>query len=424
MSPADPAALPPYTGTLTPEHLAVVNSERDRWLRIGLSTTPADRPAAEAAVRRAYQAAGLQPPSVVVWLDSPLGGCLATAVIRQLRDQLWCQLRDQLDAQLVGQLEGQLEGQLWCQLRDQLDVQLEGQPDDRLDDQLGEQRYDRLDIRLGSELDDQLEDQLKAKLGNRLLRQLEAQLWEQLEEQLQGQLEAQLEDQLRRELASRRGGQHRHWLMDQLAVQFNHWSDAYWLACKCCARRVAGLPPSLRLEALADAVARLGWWWPRRGAVVLTDRPTVVARDDQGRLHTEAGPALAWADGFSLHAIHGVRVPAHVVQAPQTITVEQIREERNQEVRRVMLDRYGHARFLRDADAERVHADQVGILWRCQLPGEEPLMLVEVINATPEADGSARTYWLRVPPDVRTARQAVAWTFGLDEHDYHPEAQT
>jgi hypothetical protein len=49
--------------------------------------------------------------------------------------------------------------------------------------------------------------------------------------------------------------------------------------------------------------------------------------------------------------------------------------------------------------------------------------MVQVTNVTPEPDGTRRTYWLRVPPDVRTARQAVAWTFDLDEGDYHP-AQT
>jgi hypothetical protein len=50
--------------------------------------------------------------------------------------------------------------------------------------------------------------------------------------------------------------------------------------------------------------------------------------------------------------------------------------------------------------------------------------MVEVINATPEPDGSRRTYFLAVPPTVRTAREAVAWTFGLDELDYEPSRET
>jgi len=58
------------------------------------------------------------------------------------------------------------------------------------------------------------------------------------------------------------------------------------------------------------------------------------------------------------------------------------------------------------------------------VPDDEDLVIVEVTNTTPEPDGTARTYWLRVPPDMRTARQAVAWTFELDEGEYAPTVQT
>src|SRR5258708_19796990 len=37
--------------------------------------------------------------------------------------------------------------------------------------------------------------------------------------------------------------------------------------------------------------------------------------------------------------------------------------------------------------------------------------MIEVINRTPEPDSSFKHYWLRVPPTMRTAREAVAWTF-------------
>jgi hypothetical protein len=40
-------------------------------------------------------------------------------------------------------------------------------------------------------------------------------------------------------------------------------------------------------------------------------------------------------------------------------------------------------------------------------------VLVEVVNATQEPDGWHRRYYLRVPPSIRTARAAVAWTFGI-----------
>jgi hypothetical protein len=413
MQPMNPTSLPPYTGTLTHEHLAVVRAERDRWLRVGLSTTPADRPAAEAAVRVAYAAAGLRPPGIVVWMDSPLAGCLAVVTHPQLhgqlhgpldRDQLWHPLKDHLERVFPYEQRGQPGSERRRRLYDELAGPIGGLAGP-LTGQLKEDLRDQLGPRLQTRLLDQLGDQFW-HVG-----QLYDQLGDPLTHQLWGELRVRLGAQLHDQLGSRLSGH-------------DPWWQPYWLATYRCALRIAGLEPSPRLDALADAVARLGDWWPLRGAVVLTDRPTILARDAQGRLHAEAGPALAWADGFAVHAIHGVRVPAPVVEAPETITVGHIHDEPDVEVRRVMLERYGHARFLRDAGAEQVHADDTGTLWRCPISDDEPLVMVQVTNATPEPDGTRLAYWLRVPPGMRTARQAVAWTFNLNESDYHPTAQT
>lgn len=51
-------------------------------------------------------------------------------------------------------------------------------------------------------------------------------------------------------------------------------------------------------------------------------------------------------------------------------------------------------------------------------------MMVEVVNATPEPSGECKDYWLRVPPGMRTAHEAVAWTWGKTEAEYNPVVQT
>src|SRR6185295_7279682 len=53
----------------------------ERWTKIGLCTDPADRPRAEAGVRMAYQAAGLEPPKRIVWCGSPLSQGLTRAIV-------------------------------------------------------------------------------------------------------------------------------------------------------------------------------------------------------------------------------------------------------------------------------------------------------------------------------------------------------
>lgn len=63
-------------------------------------------------------------------------------------------------------------------------------------------------------------------------------------------------------------------------------------------------------------------------------------------------------------------------------------------------------------------------LWRFDDPdGGAQVVAVEVTNSTPESDGTRRSYFLRVPPHVRTCQAAVAWTFGLRADEYRPVAE-
>ncbi|MEV7894527.1 DUF6745 domain-containing protein, partial [Streptomyces cyaneofuscatus] len=166
------------------------------------------------------------------------------------------------------------------------------------------------------------------------------------------------------------------------------------------------------------------WWWPYERAVVISERPEALHRDEAGRLDHGAGPALAYRDGFALYAWRGMPVPADFLAELASLTPQRIREEENAELRRVMLEFYGYDRYLTESGAEPVHRDETGILWRIALEGDEDVVMVEVVNSTPEPDGTHRTYWLRVPPATRTAKDGVAWTFGLDGAAYAPVRQT
>ncbi|WP_411080280.1 DUF6745 domain-containing protein [Streptomyces sp. cmx-18-6] len=179
-----------------------------------------------------------------------------------------------------------------------------------------------------------------------------------------------------------------------------------------------------RLTGLAEVARNAGWWWPYERAVVICERPEVLHRDEAGRLDHGEGPALAYRDGFALYAWRGMPVPAAFLEELAALTPQRIRTEENAELRRVMLEYYGYDRFLTESGAEPVHRDETGVLWRIALDGDEDVVMVEVVNSTPEPDGTHRTYWLRVPPTTGTAKDGVAWTFGLDGGAYAPVRQT
>ena len=56
---------------------------------------------------------------------------------------------------------------------------------------------------------------------------------------------------------------------------------------------------------------------------------------------------------------HGVRVPEHVIMQPETITLDQIKAEKNAEVRRIMRERYGDGRYLAEIGAKVIDTDSV-----------------------------------------------------------------
>jgi hypothetical protein len=171
---------------------------------------------------------------------------------------------------------------------------------------------------------------------------------------------------------------------------------------------------------------------------IVSDRPERLTVDAQNRPHCDDGPFCRWRDGTALYSIHGVRVPRSVVERPESITVARIDAETNDEVRRVMVDRYGSERFLRDSGAKKVQQDKYGSLYERTFQSGQPAVFVHLVNSTPEADGSRREFWRRVHPELRpllgdgqlgepqkmTARNAVASTYGMTGQEYAPVAET
>jgi hypothetical protein len=156
----------------------------------------------------------------------------------------------------------------------------------------------------------------------------------------------------------------------------------------------------------------------------ISDFPELMVTDDNGRLHNSEGPAIRWPDGWSCYYWRNTPIPPWMIEEKERITVEAINSMENIEIRRVMLEIYGTGKYIIDSGTKEVQRDEYGVLYWQEMPDDEPLRMVRVTNSTAEPDGAFRDYWLRVPPGIRTAREAVAWTFNLDEDEYAPTIET
>jgi Domain of unknown function (DUF6745) len=368
------ASLPTRYETLTPEQTAALKRYRARWTAIRRSTVPADRPAAEEGVRRAYRAAGFEPPARFVWCESPVA--LSKAALRPSRadgPNILPALVDRPRRRVAGLVRKRVHRRVRA---------------------LVESMVIPADALVASVADAvaQAAAQSDASLLDLVLRSHPLS-W----------------SVAYRVLLDRQGFRH-----DAAGPHELAWLGTYEFF-----RNVLGLKEETEpLLGLLQAATNLGWLQPHRGTCWLAERPNLLRGDVNDRLHHASGPALGFPDGWSVWAWKGVEIPSWIIEQPDRITLSSIDDELDVQVRRCMIEIMTPQRYVAQGGAARVAEDETGILWRKTWLAYDAWAAVEVINATPEPDGTHRHFFLQVPANLETAREAVAWTYGMSAEAY------
>lgn len=86
----------------------------------------------------------------------------------------------------------------------------------------------------------------------------------------------------------------------------------------------------------------------------------------------------------------------------------------NQEIKAEALKRFGYDNFVRDAGMEVIDRDG----------DNELLKKDDILFAHVKDSSTPRRYLLRVPPQMETLREAIAWTFNMSPDQYKPLIET
>ena len=153
--------------------------------------------------------------------------------------------------------------------------------------------------------------------------------------------------------------------------------------------------------------------WVRRASFIIMNEDTVFVSKNPKELYHEdsalsndSGPAIKFNDGISIWSINGVSVDEQIVMNPETLTIDQINNEPNEEIRRIMIDRYGSSKYLEGMGATitdgpidnwiegtkeylfHTSRDEAYLLCVCPSTGKD--------------------FYLQVDPSVRTCQEAQA----------------
>jgi hypothetical protein len=346
-----------------------------RWNALRQSTAPPDHEAARAAVAAAYSAVKLPPPREIVWEDGPAQLAVSWSKRRHTAG-------DSMRATIVDEVRRKAE--------------------------LGVDRAIALNVRMALTSEPGLArppsycatiDEALLRLGERALPILPLRLLDIFS------------------LSRRRN-------RATFAGSGFSLQSAAWLGALQYLHDVCGLVRQTEPVAPLWELARSACWvTPYERICWLIRRPTLIRSDASGRLHAADGPALRFGTDTAVYAWKGIIVPSRLIERPDLIDIRAIDAAHDPQIRRCMIDILTPQRFVEQGGAQRVAQDDTGILWR-QRWRWEAWAAVEVINGTPEPDGTHKRYFLQVPPTVRTPREAVAWTYGLSERQYRPVVRT
>jgi hypothetical protein len=208
--------------------------------------------------------------------------------------------------------------------------------------------------------------------------------------------------------------------------------DSGWLSFYDYFLNVCGLKVCERLGGLIQLAKSCGWFWPFASAVILTERPCAMYRDEDGRLHHPEKQAIEYPDGWGIHSWHGVRIPAEYYE--QAGSPQKVLAETNVEVRRALIERYdflhGKGQFMEDCGAAVIDrapqpmADGTATeneLLHISLPDDPDGSIVALRLNDPSTQ---RKYIVRVPPDMKRVRQALAWCADVTEDEYVLEQES
>jgi hypothetical protein len=181
---------------------------------------------------------------------------------------------------------------------------------------------------------------------------------------------------------------------------------------------------------LAELAKEIGWWWPYDVECIISERPAEIHLDAAKRLHAEDGMALKYSDNWGVYSWHGYRIPTNyhwIIREKHKLNPDVIEKEGNAEIRRIMLEIFGFAKYLQQRKAKLISEDVDGAgnprkLYEIDVAGEA-VRIIELNNSSIEPDGSRRKFHLGAMPG-ETPHEAVAASFGFNPKAFKEETCT
>jgi len=149
---------------------------------------------------------------------------------------------------------------------------------------------------------------------------------------------------------------------------------------------------------------------------LVSEKPTHIHRNEQGRLHKDGGPALIHSDGFGVWALNGIRMKPEYIKTPaERLAPEKVLAETNVDVRRELIRKVGIERMLAKLPHKILHRR-----------GDYEVLSVRLSEECPDArylkmlNPSVGCFHMEgIPAECDTVEKSLNWR----NHNWHVDAE-
>ena len=301
---------------LTPIQEKAMSKYRDKWLKIGLDTSPCKRDGANLRINECYEIAGLKKPETIFWFDSPISAVIGKLYITKI-----------LEA-----------------------VKSKAKIGDSVRDSVGDSVRDSVRDSVWDSVRDSVGASVRASVGD----SVGASVWASVRDSVGASVRDSVWDFIY-------GSHDAPWLSF-----YNYFLEIFNL--KCCEKLIP----------LMELAKNSGWWLPYSNIAICSEKPEIIKLKD-GRIHCDGGPAIRYRDGFSVWGLHGVRISKEIAETPaMDLDPKLLIKEQNAEVRREVIRKVGMDRILQKLKGKKLDSWREYELYQIDNIDIEPVGLLKM----------------------------------------------
>lgn len=177
-----------------------------------------------------------------------------------------------------------------------------------------------------------------------------------------------------------------------------------------------------------QACIHSGYRYMNNGFTIVSDRACEMhyyERNNNFVAHNEKGPSHKWSDGFAIYMIDGLELPDDIAEKaimhPESLTLADIENDKyNNDIRAVLLDRFGPARYLQETGAKLI--DEA----KNEVENTHEALFVDKRGTKwlwPTCPSGRICPPLRLPAEIKTCEEARKWLQPPD-HRFNIVART